>query len=125
MQSSVDVGKRSRRTGRNGGHSARSEEWRNLVADVEDLIKKVANVDDQEIAEIRTRVEDTLARAKSSAGASFAAMRDRAEEAAAVMRERADEITEATDEYVHENPWAVIGVAAAVGVLIGYIAARR
>ena len=28
-----------------------------------------------------------------------------------------DEVTEATDEYVRENPWAAIGIAAAVGIV--------
>jgi ElaB/YqjD/DUF883 family membrane-anchored ribosome-binding protein len=114
MDETLKSGKRGRT--RNGGHSAdeRSTEWKNLVADVEDLVKKVANVDDDEIAEIRSRVEDTLARAKSTAGAGLAAARDRAEE-----------VTDATDEYVHENPWAAIGIAAAVGIVIGFLAGRR
>jgi len=111
-----------RRRRRNGGHAAEhSTEWKNLVADVEDLVKKVARVDDEEIAEIRARVEDTLAKAKGTASAGFAAMRERAEE----MRERAEEISDATDEYVHENPWAVAGIAAAVGIVVGFLAARR
>jgi ElaB/YqjD/DUF883 family membrane-anchored ribosome-binding protein len=105
-----------RRAPGNGGHTAaeRSSEWKNLVTDVEDLIKKVANVDDAEIAEIRAKVQDTLARAKSSASAGIAAVRG-----------RATEVSESTDEYVHENPWAAIGVAAAVGIIIGFVAGRR
>jgi ElaB/YqjD/DUF883 family membrane-anchored ribosome-binding protein len=31
----------------------------------------------------------------------------------------------ATDEYVHDNPWQAIGVAAAVGFLLGLVVARR
>jgi ElaB/YqjD/DUF883 family membrane-anchored ribosome-binding protein len=110
------AGRRIRRAARNGGHAAvaRSAEWKNLVADVEDLVKKVANVDDAEIAEIRARVQETLAKAKVTAG-------DRIAE----VRERAEEVSEATDEYVHENPWAAIGIAAAVGIIIGFVAAGR
>ena len=116
MENVVDTGKRGPRAEPNGGQdaAARSAEWRNLVADVEDLVKKVANVDDREIAEIRTKVEQTLAKAKNTAGEGIAAVRGRAEDA-----------SEATDEYVRENPWAAIGVAAAVGIVIGYIAGRR
>ncbi|MNC91761.1 hypothetical protein D3C83_80750 [compost metagenome] len=77
-------------------------------------MKKVANVDDDEIAEIRSKVESTLAEAKSSASAGLAAVRGRSEE-----------VSEATDEYVRENPWAAIGIAAAVGIVIGFIAGRR
>ncbi|HEY8266006.1 MAG TPA: hypothetical protein VIG03_05485 [Steroidobacteraceae bacterium] len=116
MEDVIETGKRGRRPAKNGGHAAaeRSTEWKNLVADVEDLVKKVANVDDSEIAEMRAKVEDTLEKAKTSAGASIAAVRGRSEE-----------VTEATDEYVRENPWAAIGIAAAVGIVIGFIAGRR
>jgi ElaB/YqjD/DUF883 family membrane-anchored ribosome-binding protein len=113
MASVVETGKRVRRAVKNGGESGR-DEWHRLVADVEDLVKKVAHVDDDDIAEIRSRVEDTLAEAKSSATAGIAAVRGRAEDA-----------SEATDEYVHENPWAAIGIAAAVGIIIGFVAGRR
>ncbi len=110
-----ETGKRVRRA-RNGGHTLeeRSTEWKNLVADVEDLVKKVAHVDDAEIAEIRAKVVDTLAKARTSASAGIAAVRGRTED-----------VTEATDVYVRENPWSAIGVAAAVGIVIGFIAGRR
>ncbi len=101
---------------RNGGQAAaaRGAEWRNLVTDVEDLIKKVANVDDAEVAAIRAKVEQTLAKAKTSATQGIAAIRG-----------QTDEVTEATDQYVRENPWAAIGIAAAVGIVLGFIAGRR
>jgi ElaB/YqjD/DUF883 family membrane-anchored ribosome-binding protein len=116
MEDVIETGKRSRRPGKNGGHAAaeRSTEWKNLVADVEDLVKKVAHVDDSDIAEMRAKVEDTLAKAKTSASASIAAVRGRTED-----------VTEATDEYVRDNPWAAIGIAAAVGIVIGFVAGRR
>jgi ElaB/YqjD/DUF883 family membrane-anchored ribosome-binding protein len=115
MEDTIETGKRARRAPPNGGHAAeRSNEWKNLVADVEDLVKKVANVDDAEIAEIRGRVEDTLAKARTTAGAGLAAVRG-----------RADEVSDATDEYVRENPWAAIGIAAAIGIVIGFVAGRR
>ncbi|WP_310491767.1 glycine zipper domain-containing protein [Dechloromonas sp.] len=31
----------------------------------------------------------------------------------------------ATDAYVHNNPWKIVGVAAAVGVFIGALISRR
>lgn len=116
MENVIETGKRSRRPAKNGGHAAaeRSTEWKNLVADVEDLVKKVAHVDDSDIAEVRAKVEDTLEKAKTSASASIAAVRG-----------RADDVSEATDEYVRDNPWAAIGIAAAVGIVIGFVAGRR
>ena len=111
-----ETGKQVRRAAGNGRRTAeeRSSEWKNLVTDVEDLIRKVANVNDAEIAEIRAKVQDTLAKAKTSATQGIA-----------VVRGKADEVSESTDEYVHENPWAAIGIAAAVGVVIGFLAGRR
>jgi ElaB/YqjD/DUF883 family membrane-anchored ribosome-binding protein len=81
---------------------------------VEDLLRKVANVSDAEIAQVRERVQRTLASAKSSASAGARRARGYAEDA-----------THATEEYVRESPWTAVGLAAAVGVLIGFIASRR
>lgn len=114
MENTAESGKRGRRAETNGGEAAGSSEWRRLVADVEDLVKKVANVDDAEIAEIRGKVEATLARAKNTAS-----------EGAAAVRARAGEVSDSTDQYVHENPWAAIGIAAAIGIVIGFVAGRR
>ena len=94
--------------------SAASSEWRDLVADVEDLLRKVAHVSDAEIAQVRERVQKTLARARSSASAG-----------ARRARVYAQDATNATEEYVRESPWTAVGLAAAVGVLIGFIASRR
>ena len=113
MENAVETGKRVRKAVKNGGEAGR-DEWKRLVADVEDLVKKVANVDDDEIAEIRSKVESTLAEAKSSAGAGVALVRGHDEDA-----------SEATDEYVRENTWAAIGIAAAGGIIIGFVAGRR
>lgn len=114
MENVVETGRRARREGHNGGDVRKSAEWRNLVADVEDLVKKVAHVDDEEIARIRSKVEDTLAKAKTSTTQGLA-----------VVRERAEDVSEATDEYVHDNPWQSIGIAAAVGIIIGFVVAGR
>ncbi len=46
--------------------SARASEWHDLVADVEDLIKKIADVGDVEIARVRERLKKTLSAAKES-----------------------------------------------------------
>ncbi|NJO23233.1 MAG: DUF883 domain-containing protein [Sphingomonadales bacterium] len=91
-----------------------SGEFSNLIADVEDLVKKVANVGDAEVARVRARVEKTLANAKAAAV-----------NGASTVKGYARHATVATDEYVHESPWTAVGLAAAVGVLIGFFASRR
>jgi ElaB/YqjD/DUF883 family membrane-anchored ribosome-binding protein len=34
------------------------------------------------------------------------------------------EAAEATDAYVHENPWKVVGMAAGIGLIVGLILGR-
>lgn len=38
--------------------------------------------------------------------------------------EKTKAAAEATDAYVHENPWKVVGMAAGLGLIIGLILAR-
>lgn len=91
-----------------------SGEMRNLIADVEDLLKGVANVGDADVAKLRARVTDTLNSAKVS-------LREGTES----LRLRANDAATTADSYVRERPWAAIGVAAAVGVVVGLWAGRR
>lgn len=120
METTFENAERGRiRDSGNGGSVRRqasriSAEFHDLVADVEDLVKRVANVGDAEVARVRARVEKTLAAAKSAAA-----------EGASTARTYARDATAATDSYVHESPWTAIGLAAAVGVLVGFIASRR
>jgi len=39
--------------------------------------------------------------------------------------DKAKVAAKATDEYVHDNPWKSIGIAAGVGLLVGAIIGRR
>ena len=41
------------------------------------------------------------------------------------VMERGKAAARATDDYVHDNPWRALGVAIAVGVVIGLIVTRR
>ena len=46
-------------------------------------------------------------------------------QAHAAVSDGAKRYARATDGYVHENPWIALGVAAAAGLLIGALLARR
>ncbi|HCI13500.1 MAG TPA: DUF883 domain-containing protein, partial [Gallionellaceae bacterium] len=37
---------------------------------------------------------------------------------------RTKEAAKVTDEYVHENPWKAVGIAAGVGLVIGMLISR-
>jgi len=41
------------------------------------------------------------------------------------LREQARGIAKATKNYAKENPWKVLGIAAAVGVFVGLMGSRR
>ena len=94
--------------------TARPGEWRDLVADVEDLIRKIADVKDIEIARVRERLKQTLTAAKESAAVGAQAAKTYAHDASV-----------ATDEYVRQRPWTAVGLAAALGVFIGVMVSRR
>lgn len=87
---------------------------RTVIADGEDLLKAAAEVSGEGFAVARQKFEEKLAGARARlADASRAAV------------DKARETATAANGYVHDNPWPVIGVAAAAGVLFGYLAARR
>jgi ElaB/YqjD/DUF883 family membrane-anchored ribosome-binding protein len=94
--------------------SAGGQEARNLMADVQDLLSRIAHVADPEIARVRARVERGLASAKQT----LADGTDR------VQRHAKDAVA-AGDNYVREQPWQAVGIAAAAGLLVGFLVARR
>lgn len=85
-----------------------------VIADAEELLRLGAEQTGAAATEWRAKVEARLADAK----ASLLDMQD-----AAI--ERAKAAGRAADEYVHENPWRSIGVAAGVGLVVGLLIGRR
>jgi ElaB/YqjD/DUF883 family membrane-anchored ribosome-binding protein len=102
-EAASDLRKRSSET---GGFAA--QELRAFLADVEELVRKVANVSDADVARVRVKVANALGEMRQVAGDTAAGLRDRARVA-----------VDATDDYVRERPWTSIGIAAALGLLIG------
>jgi ElaB/YqjD/DUF883 family membrane-anchored ribosome-binding protein len=91
-----------------------SSELGNLISDVEDLLKKVANVADVDVAKLRERVQEKLDTAKESLAAGSKRITETARDAAG-----------ATDGYVRQSPWQAVGFAALAGVAVGYLISRR
>jgi ElaB/YqjD/DUF883 family membrane-anchored ribosome-binding protein len=85
-----------------------------VVADAEELLRLTANQAGDKVSEIRTRAQDHLVSAKAKLADAEAALRDNAK---AVAR--------ATDDYVRDNPWQSVGIAAGFGFLLGLIIGRR
>ena len=90
------------------------EDLRLVVTDAEELLRATAGQAGEKVGAARARAEQSIDAAKTRiAQAGYAA--------AAQTREAA----KATDTYVHDNPWTAIGVAAAVGIVIGVLLARK
>ena len=85
-----------------------------VMQDAEALLKATSTLTGEKIQEVRARAEESLRQAKTR-------LTEVEEEA---MR-RAREIAEAADEYVHENPWQSVGIAAGIGLVIGLLLGRR
>lgn len=89
-------------------------EFKVVVADAEALLKATANTGGEKLAEVRARAEESISNAK-----------ERMLETQAEVLARSKAAAKATDEYVHENPWRAIGLAASVGVVVGLLIGRR
>lgn len=85
-----------------------------VVADAEALLKATANQGGEKLAEVRARTEESLR-----------AVKTRLAEAQDALLAKTKEAARVTDEYVHEKPWNAIGVAAGLGLLIGFLMGRR
>ncbi len=85
-----------------------------VVADAEEMLRATAGQAGDKVAEMRSRLQDHLASAKASLA-----------EAQAVVVDKAKAVGRATDDYVHDNPWRSVGVAAGIGFIVGLLIGRR
>ncbi|HXT02705.1 MAG TPA: DUF883 family protein [Casimicrobiaceae bacterium] len=85
-----------------------------MLTEAEDLLKRAGNETGERAKDLRAQVEAKLLSAKLQLQELEGEAMDRAKAAARV-----------TDDYVHDNPWGAIGVAAAAGFLIGLMINRR
>jgi ElaB/YqjD/DUF883 family membrane-anchored ribosome-binding protein len=81
---------------------------------VEDLTKALKDIDTPDVARVRAKVRIALAAAKSAVS-----------DTASQIGNQAVQVGKRTDGYVRENPWQVIGIAAAIGLAVGFLVSRR
>jgi ElaB/YqjD/DUF883 family membrane-anchored ribosome-binding protein len=89
-------------------------EIKNLIADVEDLVARIADLKDADVARVRTKVMRAVDAAKESVSGNADTLRRQAQKAAS-----------GADDYVRESPWQAVGLAAVVGAVVGILVARR
>ena len=85
-----------------------------VVADAEELLRATASQAGEKVSAARERIQASLATAKV-----------KLTEAERAMLEKTKLAAKATDDYVHENPWQAVGIAAAAGLVLGVLISRR
>jgi ElaB/YqjD/DUF883 family membrane-anchored ribosome-binding protein len=83
-------------------------DFNKVVTETQGLLDSMTSATTEKTAALRASLEKRLK-----------ATKERLSEMQEVAVERATATAKATDEYVHENPWQVIGVATGVGIVIG------
>ncbi|HPP46052.1 MAG TPA: DUF883 family protein [Accumulibacter sp.] len=89
-------------------------DMRGVVADAEEILRATAGAAGEKMTELRERVSERLRDAKIRLADAEAALVDRSKAAC-----------RATDDYVRDNPWRAVGIAAAIGLLLGVVIGRR
>ena len=85
-----------------------------VVSDAEEILRATAGVAGEKMVDLREQIAERLHDAKMRLADAEAALVDRTKAAA-----------RATDDYVNDNPWQAVGIAAGVGLLLGIIIGRR
>ncbi|WP_410498715.1 YqjD family protein [Chitinibacter sp. S2-10] len=90
------------------------DETKDALKETAQLIEAAANANGEEAKLLYARIADNLRNAKR-----------RLVELEGNAVEKAKVAAKQTDEYVHAHPWQAVGIGAAVGLLIGFLVARR
>ncbi|HJU24823.1 MAG TPA: DUF883 family protein [Casimicrobiaceae bacterium] len=90
------------------------EDFSAMLTEAEELLRRAGNETGERAKDLRAQVEAKLLAAKL-----------RLQELEGEAVDRAKIAARATDDYVHDNPWYAIGIAAAAGFAIGLLMNRR
>jgi ElaB/YqjD/DUF883 family membrane-anchored ribosome-binding protein len=85
-----------------------------VVVDAEELLRATKDAAGERVSAARARAEATIGKAR----AKLASIDD-------MVVERAKDAVKTTDDYVHEHPWNAVGMAAAAGLVVGILLARK
>jgi ElaB/YqjD/DUF883 family membrane-anchored ribosome-binding protein len=91
-----------------------SVEIKNLLADVEELVARIADMQDADVDRLRGKVQRAVDAAKESLAGG-----------AESVRRKAQSVADNADEYIRESPWQAVGIAALVGAVVGMLLTRR
>ncbi|MDP3440721.1 MAG: DUF883 family protein [Azonexus sp.] len=85
-----------------------------VISDTEELLRATAGAAGEKVGDLRERLSVRLRDAKERLIDLEVAVIDKTKAAA-----------RATDDFVHEEPWKAVGVAAALGLALGVLIGRR
>jgi ElaB/YqjD/DUF883 family membrane-anchored ribosome-binding protein len=85
-----------------------------VVSDAEEILRATAGAAGDKVGELRVRIEGRLRDAK-----------ERLADAEAILVDKTKAAARATDDFVHDQPWKAVGVAAALGLALGVLIGRR
>ena len=85
-----------------------------VVSDAEEILRATAGVAGEKMVDLREHIAERLHDAKMRLADAEAALVDKTKAAA-----------RATDDFVNDNPWQAVGIAAGIGLLLGIIIGRR
>jgi len=91
-----------------------SQEFHDFVADVEDLITETTSITGDDLVRVKTKLSERVKMAKESI-----------QDMSSDIAQRARRTATVTNNYVHDQPWAAVGIGTAVGVLFGFLLGRR
>jgi len=83
---------------------------RNLVGDAEELLKATATQAGEKISVARQRIEQSLVEGKKALA-----------DAEKNLVAKSKVCAEIADDYVRENPWTAVGIAAGAGLVLGLL----
>lgn len=91
-----------------------SREFSNFIADMEKLFKGTSALTGEDLELAKNMFNERVSDAKKSM-----------ESYSEIVSEQVRKSSALTNEYVHEQPWKVIGAVAAVSFLLGMLSNRR
>jgi ElaB/YqjD/DUF883 family membrane-anchored ribosome-binding protein len=100
--------------GVNDVKAAATTEIKSLIADVEDLMARIADLKDADVMRVRSKVQRAVDATKQSLA-----------DGADAIRQHAQSAANTADDFVRESPWQAVGIAALVGAIVGILATRR
>lgn len=91
-----------------------AKEFKSFLNDIEDLFQSTTSATGEDLVNAKAQLKQRISSAKEVIGDASSNVFQQARKTAAL-----------TNNYVHEQPWTVIGTGVALSFLVGFLLARR